>query len=166
MNGFDAAEAFLVGKTVTTSTGSRNITDVSADHHLGFILDLTRGHVTDVTVSTDELSWTVLKNDLFELAGCGDSRMQRLNYKKAVKRFHTKLRDRVPGVDDLYEKIRTRVRELQDQGVLPTHPTDEQKADWAYGNAVLSNPDVTYEMAEKAVAERGDNYECHCGDCE
>jgi hypothetical protein len=29
--------------------------------------------------------------------------------------------------------------------------TDEERADWAYGNAKLSNEDVTREMAERAV---------------
>jgi hypothetical protein len=36
--------------------------------------------------------------------------------------------------------------------------TDEERADWAYGNAKLSNEDVTREMAEKAVS-RAPRYE-------
>jgi len=53
-----------------------------------------------------------------------------------------------------FEALSRRARQLQDEGVLPREPTDEQKADWAYGNAVIENDDVTLEMAERAVASR------------
>jgi hypothetical protein len=53
-----------------------------------------------------------------------------------------------------YETLRRRARALQDEGKLPLRPTDKQKADWAYGNTVIENEDVTLEMAERAVARR------------
>ena len=126
MNGFDAAEAFLAGKTVTTSEGSRNISDVRDDNHLGFILDLARGHITDAEIADDSVSWTALKGDLFELAGCGDSRMRRLNERKQAKKLRARLDS--PEVSGLYEHIRARVRELQDAGVLTDVGSDAQRA--------------------------------------
>lgn len=53
-----------------------------------------------------------------------------------------------------YEALRERTRKLQDEGKLPVRPTDEQMVDWAYGNAVIENEEVTVEMAEQAVANR------------
>ena len=55
---------------------------------------------------------------------------------------------------DSYEQLRTKVKALQDADKLPRRPTDEQKVDWAYGNTVIENPDVTIEMAEAAVRTR------------
>ena len=52
---------------------------------------------------------------------------------------------------DSYEQLRSQVKTLQDANKLPRRPTPEQKADWAYGNTVIENPDVTMEMAEAAV---------------
>lgn len=54
-------------------------------------------------------------------------------------------------MSDTYTKLAQAVKSLQRAGKLPVEPTDEQRADWAYGNAATSNPDVTYEMAVKAV---------------
>lgn len=53
-----------------------------------------------------------------------------------------------------YEELRDQTRKLQDEGKLPVRPTDAQMVDWAYGNAVIENEEVTIEMAEKAVANR------------
>lgn len=53
-----------------------------------------------------------------------------------------------------FESLRRRARALQDAGQLPLTATDQQKADWAYGNAVIENDDVTLAMAEQAVANR------------
>ena len=53
-----------------------------------------------------------------------------------------------------FEQLRRRARQMQDEGLLPREATDAQKADWAYGNAVIENDDVTFEMAEDAVARR------------
>jgi hypothetical protein len=53
-----------------------------------------------------------------------------------------------------YEALRAKARKLQAEGKLPLRPTDEQIADWAYGNAVIENEDVTFEMAERAVANK------------
>ena len=53
-----------------------------------------------------------------------------------------------------YEELQKRVSELQKAGKLPTWPTAEQRADWAYGNTVIENSSVTLEMAQKAVLEK------------
>lgn len=46
-----------------------------------------------------------------------------------------------------------RVKELQAEGKLPTEPTDEQRIDWAYGNTVIENPDITREMVAEIVSK-------------
>lgn len=51
-----------------------------------------------------------------------------------------------------YEALKQQVFKLQDEGKLPKKLTEAEIADWAYGNAVLSNPEVTREMAERAAA--------------
>lgn len=53
-----------------------------------------------------------------------------------------------------YEELREKARELQAEGKLPLRPTREQVADWAYGNAVIENDEVTFEMAKKAAQKR------------
>lgn len=50
-----------------------------------------------------------------------------------------------------YVLLKQRVQQLQAEGRLPLKLTDEERADWAYGNAAIDNPDVTREMAERAV---------------
>ncbi len=50
-----------------------------------------------------------------------------------------------------YEELQKRARELQSAGQLPTWPTAEQRADWAFGNTVIENAGVTLEMAKKAL---------------
>lgn len=55
-----------------------------------------------------------------------------------------------------YEELAAQVKQLQAQDKLPRRPTREQRADWAYGNAVIENPDVTIEMAEAAAARAPD----------
>lgn len=42
-------------------------------------------------------------------------------------------------------------------------PTDEQAADWAYGNAKASNPEVTREMANGAVRHARGCWALHGG---
>jgi hypothetical protein len=44
------------------------------------------------------------------------------------------------------------VQQLQAEGRLPHELTPAERADWAFGNAVIENVDVTREMAEQAVA--------------
>ena len=56
-----------------------------------------------------------------------------------------------------YEQLKVKILELQRLGQLPTRPTDKQRADWAYGNAKMSNDLVTRAMAEKAVANKRGN---------
>jgi len=46
-----------------------------------------------------------------------------------------------------YESLVRRVRQLQTEGLLPLHPTHEQKLDWAYGNAVIENDEITLDRA-------------------
>lgn len=53
-----------------------------------------------------------------------------------------------------YEELRAEVMRLQKAEQLPCRPDDEQMADWAYGNTVIENEDITMEMAERAVAKR------------
>jgi hypothetical protein len=53
-----------------------------------------------------------------------------------------------------YDELLAEVRHLQDVGSLPTRPTREQRADWAYGNTKIENGAVTREMAEHAVAAK------------
>lgn len=43
------------------------------------------------------------------------------------------------------------LRRLRDKRTVAYWPSDAQRIDWAYGQAKLSNPKVTREMAAKAV---------------
>jgi hypothetical protein len=52
-----------------------------------------------------------------------------------------------------FDKLLAQVRDLQKKHLLPIRPTDDQRADWAYGNAVIENKDVTIEMARKAASK-------------
>lgn len=51
-----------------------------------------------------------------------------------------------------YGDLKRKVQDLRAKGDLPTRLTAEERADWAYGNAVIENDNVTPEMAERAVA--------------
>lgn len=53
-----------------------------------------------------------------------------------------------------YEALSRKVKEMQQQGKLPIWPTNEQRANWAYGNTVIENSSVTLEMAQEAVAKK------------
>jgi hypothetical protein len=53
-----------------------------------------------------------------------------------------------------YEELRAKVRELQEQGKLGKTLTADEKIDWAYGNTVIENKDVTREMVEDAYATK------------
>jgi hypothetical protein len=52
-----------------------------------------------------------------------------------------------------YEQLLEEVRSLQDEGRLPIWPTRAQRIDWAYGNTVMENDQVTLAMVEKAADE-------------
>jgi hypothetical protein len=52
-----------------------------------------------------------------------------------------------------YEQLLQEVRSLQDEGRLPIWPTRAQRIDWAYGNTVIENDQVTLAMAEKSADE-------------
>ena len=47
-----------------------------------------------------------------------------------------------------------KVKTMQKQGKLPIWPTDEQRADWAYGNTVIENAKVTLKMVKEAVTRK------------
>lgn len=51
------------------------------------------------------------------------------------------------------ETLLAQSNELQKRGRLHNHPTRDEYIDFAYGNTVLSNPNVTKEMVEKAADE-------------
>ncbi len=53
--------------------------------------------------------------------------------------------------DKTYEELCAQVKQLQQERKLPLRPTSEQKADWAYGNTVIENSDVTLAMAQTAA---------------
>jgi len=53
-----------------------------------------------------------------------------------------------------YEALKRRTQQLQREGTLPRELTRAERADWAYGNAVIENDLVTIEMAQKAVSEQ------------
>jgi hypothetical protein len=59
---------------------------------------------------------------------------------------------RSAGLRMAWEICRALAAELDDKP--PLTPSQQQRADWAYGNTKLSNPDVTREMAENAVREK------------
>ncbi len=50
-----------------------------------------------------------------------------------------------------YEMLRDQVRAMR---LADSQPSDEERADWAYGNAKLANEAVTREMATEAVEKR------------
>jgi Fic/DOC family len=52
----------------------------------------------------------------------------------------------------VFEDLMKAVKELQRDKRLPVWPTQEQRADWAFGNTVIENAEVTMEMAERAAA--------------
>jgi hypothetical protein len=56
------------------------------------------------------------------------------------------------------DELQREVRRLQNEGSLPTWPTDEQRADWAFGNTVIENESVTFEMARKAAEAKPRRY--------
>ena len=55
---------------------------------------------------------------------------------------------------DDYEKLKAEVKKLRAEGRVSGRPTDEERADWAYGTTVMENPKVTREMARKAVEKK------------
>jgi hypothetical protein len=53
-----------------------------------------------------------------------------------------------------FEELRRKVRKLQDRGALPVWPTDEERADWAFGNTAIENDNITRDMAESAAVSK------------
>jgi hypothetical protein len=54
-----------------------------------------------------------------------------------------------------YDALKEELLRRQDAGEASRTLTPEERADLAYGNAVIENADVTREMAEKAVRKAG-----------
>lgn len=52
---------------------------------------------------------------------------------------------------DRYEELKEEIRRLQEAGEVSFELSLGERADWAYGNAVIENDEVTREMAELAV---------------
>lgn len=52
------------------------------------------------------------------------------------------------------ERLFARVRAGQDAGTIPTKMTEEARLDWAFGNAVLANPNVTRAMVADALRRK------------
>lgn len=53
-----------------------------------------------------------------------------------------------------YEELRKRVRELQATGELPRTLSAEEQIDWAYGNTVIENADITLDMVKTAYSNK------------
>ena len=50
-----------------------------------------------------------------------------------------------------YDKLKAEVRKLRSEGRITERPTDEERADFAYGTTVIENGAVTREMAQEAA---------------
>jgi hypothetical protein len=56
--------------------------------------------------------------------------------------------------NETYEKLRAKVRQLQETGELSKELTAEEKINWAYGNTVIENSNVTVEMVQSAYTTK------------
>jgi hypothetical protein len=56
------------------------------------------------------------------------------------------------SIGETYEQLKKVAQDLRARGKLRQGLTSAERADWAYGNAVIENGDVTREMAERAAA--------------
>ncbi len=54
-------------------------------------------------------------------------------------------------MNERYEILKAEILRRQAAGQLPERISADERADWAYGNAVIENDEVTREMAVKAV---------------
>lgn len=54
-------------------------------------------------------------------------------------------------IQQLIQRLKQQVQELQRASKLPASLTREQRISWAYGNAAIENRAVTMEMVVKAV---------------
>jgi hypothetical protein len=64
------------------------------------------------------------------------------------------IRAEVPAMKRSYEELTIKIKELQREGTLPVWPTNEQRADWAFGNTAIENDQVTRKMAQDAAAKK------------
>ena len=56
-----------------------------------------------------------------------------------------------------YQELQKRVRELQASGELSKTLSAEEKIDWAYGNTVIENADITLDMVKTAYSNKHPN---------
>jgi hypothetical protein len=56
-----------------------------------------------------------------------------------------------------YQELQRRVRQLQASGELPKTLSKEEQIDWAYGNTVIENADITLDMVKTAYSTKHPN---------
>lgn len=56
-----------------------------------------------------------------------------------------------------YDALKAELLRRQAAGEVAPRLSDADRADWAYGNAVIENSDVTREMAERAATRSDKN---------
>lgn len=75
------------------------------------------------------------------------ARREERRYAKSILHAMAVWRCILAQIPDALASVRRQLEEMAPGLRL----TDAERADWAYGNAKASNPDVTREMAERAV---------------
>jgi hypothetical protein len=53
--------------------------------------------------------------------------------------------------EEEYSELSARIRRLQEENALPIYPTEEQRVDWAFGNAAIENSSVTREVVGRVA---------------
>ena len=56
-----------------------------------------------------------------------------------------------------YQELLKKVRQLQATGELPKTLSAEEQIDWAYGNTVIENSEITLEMVKTAYSSKHPN---------
>ena len=56
-----------------------------------------------------------------------------------------------------YQELQRKVRQLQATGELPKTLSADEKIDWAYGNTVIENADITLDMVKTAYSNKHPN---------
>lgn len=75
-----------------------------------------------------------------------------MNLRAGLSSTHTP-----PVMKERYEELKAQLLKGQAEGLVPTRLSAEDRADWAYGNAVIENDAVTREMARAAAGVGGDD---------
>ena len=96
--------------------------------------------------------WQRTANFLVDLAQLAEHRTVTSGAAGSMPAIH--LHMTTSTAHDRLQALYREMRELQDQGQLPTKVTREQAIDWAYGNIALHNPDVTRETVAAAYDAR------------